>query len=49
MKLKNYNQLEVIKSVRRGWGDLNPVTKRIESKKGYNRQTEKNKTKNHEA
>lgn len=45
MKLKLSNQLDVLKSVRRGWGILNPVTRRIESKKGYNRREEKSKVK----
>lgn len=48
MRLKLLNQLETLKGVRRSWGDLNPVTRRIESKKGYNRRLEKSKDKNYE-
>ena len=31
------NKQEVYKSVRRTWGELSPVTRRLESRKRYNR------------
>ena len=33
----NITSESVAKSVRKTWGELNPVTKRIESKRQYNR------------
>jgi len=35
--MKNNTQLEAVKSDRKTWGVLNPVTKRIDSKKTYTR------------
>lgn len=34
------------KSVRKTWGELNPITRIIESEKGYNRRKEKAKERN---
>ena len=31
------------------WGEIKPVTRRVESKKGYNRQREKSKTRDLDA
>ena len=31
------NQLEIIKSLRKSWGDLNPTTRVVKDKKKYTR------------
>ncbi|MEG6570122.1 hypothetical protein [Thermoanaerobacterium thermosaccharolyticum] len=39
----NKNMLDVYKTIRGDWGDLNPVTRIVSSKKAYNRQKENQK------
>jgi len=39
----NISTLMTVKSVRKTWGVLNPVTKRIDSKKTYKRKEKFNK------
>lgn len=41
MKLKKASQLEIINSVRRDWGVIDPVTRVKKSKKRYNRKKNK--------
>jgi len=40
-KIKTTKQIDIIKSVRRSWGALNPVTRIVPNKKKYNRAREK--------
>ena len=37
MTIKKASQYEVMKTIRKGWGELNPVTRVKASKKAYNR------------
>lgn len=41
--MNNNIQIQAVKSVRKTWGELNPVTKRVESKKNYRRKEKFNK------
>jgi len=39
----NKTQIDIYKSIRGDWGELNPVTRIVSSKKAYNRQKENQK------
>jgi hypothetical protein len=39
----NKSTIDIYKSIRGDWGDLNPVTRVVNSKKAYNRQKQKEK------
>jgi hypothetical protein len=45
-KIKSTKQIDIIKSVRHTWGELNPVTRVVPNKKKYNRAKEKRTRKN---
>jgi hypothetical protein len=45
MKTKSFSQLDAIKSVRKGWGELNPITRIVRDKTKFNRKI-KHKSKN---
>ncbi|SNX54187.1 hypothetical protein SAMN05660242_1823 [Thermoanaerobacterium sp. RBIITD] len=39
----NKTQIDIYKSIRGDWGDLNPVTRIVRSKKAYNRHKQNQK------
>lgn len=48
-KLSKKKRRELDAQKRNSWGEIKPVTRLVESKKGYNRQREKVKTRNLDA
>ena len=45
-KLSKKKRRELDNQKRNSWGEIKPVTRRVESRKDYNRQREKAKTRN---
>lgn len=48
-KLSKKKRRELDNQKRNSWGEIKPVTRHVESKKAYNRQREKVKTRNPDA
>lgn len=48
-KLSKKKRKELDAQKRNSWGEIKPVTRRVESKKSYNRQREKAKTRDLDA
>lgn len=44
-KKKKKTNVELYKTIRKDWGDFNPISRVVESKKKYNRKKNSNKVK----